>query len=123
MQDRNGGYSNATLANEYRSMLCDVLDVAYGTDKRLPAYKRFTLLCSDSHRQTSLGEYRHDDRVIILFSTESTPAVSMRVTALHELSHHVEFIQHGRTGHGLAAADQQQVAVITFMAVFVAQLD
>ena len=82
-------------------ILNDLIDYAYGDDPNLPRYKKFYVEYLGKKLRTRNGDYRADTRRIRIF-TEGREDVQIIKTSLHELSHHIDFMQRGKSRHDAA---------------------
>lgn len=79
-------------------ILNDLVDYAYGDDPKLPQYKCFYVEYLRKKLKTRNGDYRGDNHHLRIF-TEGREDVQIIKTSIHELSHHVDFMQRGRCCH------------------------
>lgn len=103
-----GSYSlsHDDLAAQIKRMLDDIIDVAYRqtTDpKMLTQFKRFSIFCTEEQTKSKLGDCWHNkdgSASIRLMWLGRQRYQDSLITAIHEVSHHVEKSLHGRSGHG-----------------------
>lgn len=93
------GAQNISLAIEYKKLLNDIIDVAYGNDRRLPQYKQFKVYLKNEKPKNRLGEYIFADSSVTAFYTNSTTKSKILITLIHEASHHIEYKKTGQSGH------------------------
>lgn len=82
-----------------RNILCDVLDYAYPDSDKLEKYKRFYVEMINENRKGRHGDYNgmtHHIRIYNLYRDDA----SIVVTTLHELAHHVDHVNRGKSDHG-----------------------
>lgn len=82
-----------------KHILSDVAEYAYRDDPRLPQYKKFYVEYLDKRLKSKLGDYRHKDHHIRVFTKERSD-LDIFWTSIHELAHHVDYVQRGASGHG-----------------------
>ena len=82
-------------------ILNDLIDYAYRGDPKLPQYKRFYVEYLKKKLKTRNGDYRSDNRHLRIF-TEGREDVQIIKTSIHELSHHVDYMQRGKSCHDAA---------------------
>lgn len=101
--NRTKGNQYTNIAIRYKKQLNDILDQVYADDKRLWLYKKFVIECFDLDLKTRLGDCRHmPDRssYIRIVCINSMPTASMFITVIHEVSHHIDYVQRGDSSHG-----------------------
>lgn len=81
-----------------KKILNDLVEYAYADDPRLPRYKRFYVEYLKEKLKTKNGDYRPDTHHIRVFTKGRSDAQVMK-TSIHELSHHVDFIQRNESRH------------------------
>ena len=79
-------------------ILNDLVEYAYADDPRLPRYKRFYVEYLKKKLKTKNGDYREDNHHLRIF-TEGREDVAVIKTSIHELSHHVDYMQRNHTNH------------------------
>lgn len=82
-----------------KNILCDVLDYAYADSDKLEQYKRVYVEMINECRKGFHGDYngvKHYIRVFNLYRDDA----SIVATTLHELAHHVDYVNRGSTNHG-----------------------
>ena len=79
-------------------ILNDLIDYAYRGDPKVPQYKRFYVEYLKKRLKTRNGDYRADNRHLRIF-TGGREDVQIIKTSIHELSHHVDFMQRGKSCH------------------------
>ena len=82
-------------------ILNDLIDHAYKGDPKLPQYKRFYVEYQKKRLKTRNGDYREDNHHLRIF-TEGREDVQIIKTSIHELSHHVDCMQRGKSCHDAA---------------------
>lgn len=89
-----------SVNNRIKKILCDIIDVAYSDESEYmrTKYKDFTVEVTDDSLLSRNGSY---DPKTAHFSVCNLQRGSGDIvkTCLHELSHHVDFVKNGRTGH------------------------
>ncbi len=89
-----------SVNNRIKKILCDIIDVAYSDESEYmrTKYKDFTVEVTDNSLLSRNGSY---DPKTAHFSVCNLQRGSGDIvkTCLHELSHHVDFVKNGRTGH------------------------
>lgn len=96
----------AGLAVALKKQMNDIIDVAfknYPYEKR-KAYKHFYVYCLESTRQTFLADcryYKGTDKPseIRIFALKDEAPKAILVTAMHELSHHIDHVNRDKSGH------------------------
>lgn len=79
-------------------ILNDLAEHAYRDDPRLQNYKRFYVEYLKKQLKSKNGDYRCDTHHIRVF-TEGRSDVQIMKTSIHELSHHIDYMQRGETNH------------------------
>lgn len=79
-------------------ILNDLVEYAYAGDEKLPQYKRFYVEYLKKRLRTRNGDYREDNHHLRIF-TEGREDVQIIKTSIHELSHHVDCMQRGKSRH------------------------
>ena len=84
---------------QLKQMLNDLVEYTFKDDPRLKAYKAFTIETLDKNFKSRLGDYdqttRHI-RITNIYRDEN----KLIITAVHELAHHVNFMQGNEDAHG-----------------------
>ena len=110
-------YSPYLLNERIKRILLDIIDVAYSdeSDYMRDKYKEFRLLIEQQTRASYHGRYTFSDKTIVIVNMYrgTGPVVA---TCLHELSHHIDYIKNGRSGH-------QKPFYIIFRRLIYASLD
>ncbi len=92
--------SELSVNKRVKRILNDIIDVAFSdeSDYMRSKYKDFTIRILDDTLKTRDGKY--DARAKALFVNNLYRGSGAVIkTCLHELSHHVEFVKNGETGH------------------------
>ena len=79
-------------------ILNDMVEYAYKDDPRLPQYKKFYVEYLKKRLKTKLGDYRWEGHHIRVF-TEGVEDVQIMLTSIHELSHHIDYVQRKESHH------------------------
>ena len=85
-----------------KAFLDDLIDFCYkGTVEpdMLAKYHKFYLKLTDKELKSKLGHYIFSKKAIHLFNVKSSNNVSCIVTLIHELSHHIDYINRGTSDH------------------------
>ena len=82
-------------------ILNDLIDYAYRGDPKVPQYKRFYVEYQKKRLKTRNGDYGEDNHHLRIF-TEGREDVQIIKTSIHELSHHVDCMQRGKSCHDAA---------------------
>lgn len=78
-----------------KDMLCRLLEDTYDSIK---PYINFSISIVPKELKSKHGHYIPNDRKIEIFNLARPPGCTM-LTCIHELAHHVEFMDLGETGH------------------------
>lgn len=84
-----------TYEDELKEALNEIVDV-YGDN---PKYKNYNLVTSATAMKSKHGDYYHPTRTIRIFDMVNIPREHFFGTAIHELSHHIEAMDTGTSGH------------------------
>ena len=98
---RNHSKTNSYYALNMRikSQLCSIIDEAFADEKdNLERYKGFSFYLIDSEKATSSGMYTYSEKRVEVYNP-SLGASHLAKCALHEVSHHIDFIKNGKSGH------------------------
>lgn len=89
-----------------KGYLNDIIDVAFADDpgEERKRYKAFKLRISTKENKTSSGTYSVKRREVCVFNP-SLGAKHLAKCCLHELSHHIDYCQNGKSGHQKAFYD------------------
>ena len=92
--------SDSILERRIKRYLDDIVDVAfsYETETQRRKYKFYDFEILQKENKTSSGQYSIKDRKISVYNT-SLGAKHIAKCCIHELSHHIDYIKHGKTGH------------------------
>lgn len=85
-----------------KAFLDDLIDFCYkGTVEpdMLAKYHKFYLKLTDKELKSKLGHYIFSKKAIHLFNIKSSNNVSCIVTLIHELSHHIDYMNRGTSDH------------------------
>ena len=85
-----------------KAFLDDLIDFCYkGTVEpdMLAKYHKFYIKLTDKELKSKLGHYIFSKKAIHLFNVKSSNNVSCIVTLIHELSHHIDYINRGTSDH------------------------
>lgn len=82
-----------------KKILEDLVEYAYADDRRLPYYKRFYVEYLKKQLKTKNGDYNPETHRLRVFTLNRDDTAIMK-TSLHELSHHILFVQCKKTTHG-----------------------
>ncbi len=83
---------------ELKKHLHRIIEQAYKDDPKLAAYKDFQLRLRDEEMNSSTGTYDPNDHTIEITNLADGEANNL-CTLIHELCHHIETCQRGKTGH------------------------
>lgn len=91
------------MANQYqiRQTLQDIVDTAFRekvSAAQLERYKKFYVVIVDKRLKVH-GRYTLNEHKISIFNLHR-PNEQIIITSIHELSHHVDYVKNGSTGHG-----------------------
>lgn len=88
------------ISTQIKMVLMDIIDQTYpDKDKKTKrAYKDFSLEIKQDIRKSFMGKYSHKNKTIYICNIFRNPKHSV-ITTLHELAHHIEYIDKGTTGH------------------------
>ena len=96
-----------TLAIQIKWLLNDVIEHAFrkiSTDQDLLQFKRFKILCTDAERRSFHGDchFNKENRTstIRIVNLGKQRYQDCLITAIHEVSHHIEYSLHETSGHG-----------------------
>lgn len=91
---------SSILERRIKGYLDDIVDVAfsYETEKQRNKYKFYELDILSKENKTSSGMYSIKNRSISIYNT-SLGAKHIAKCCLHELSHHIDYVKHNKTGH------------------------
>lgn len=101
----NEKVAHTGLAVQIKKMLNDIIDVAFQesvSSKRLGQYKRFTIFCTEAQMNSKLGDcwYNKDGSASIrILGLNRDRYQDSLITAIHEVAHHVDHSNRGRSGH------------------------
>ena len=90
------------MKTDFKQMADLLIDLSF-QDKDLETktkYKNFHIKLEDASYKTRLGRYHMVTHVIELSGMKKQCRKDILITYLHELSHHIETIDSGTTGHG-----------------------
>ena len=85
-----------------KAFLDDLIDFCYkGTVEpdMLAKYHKFYLKLTDKELKSKLGHYIFSKKAIHLFNVKSRNNVSCIITLIHELSHHIDYMNRGTSDH------------------------
>lgn len=85
-----------------KAFLDDLIDFCYkGTVEpdMLAKYHKFYLKLTDKELKSTLGHYIFSKKAIHLFNVKSRNNVSCIITLIHELSHHIDYMNRGTSDH------------------------
>lgn len=85
---------------EIRKMLQDIIEVAYKKDssEAIEKYKKFFLEFNSKQVKSFAGRYFPHNKHIEIVGLER-PTKHIIITTLHELSHHIDHMQRGKSDH------------------------
>lgn len=98
--------SHIGLGVEIKKMLNDIIDLAFRdtvSPKMLGQFKRFTIFASETELGSKLGDCWHNkdgSASIRLLGLSRDRYQDSLITAIHEVSHHVDRSLHGGSSHG-----------------------
>lgn len=98
----NSWKRNFKLEDTIKKNLCAIIDEAYKDDslENRRKYKNFSIYIFPDKTCTSVGgTYYPDKKVVRIYNFDEGP-LAITGTTLHELSHHIDCMQHGKSGHG-----------------------
>ena len=90
--------SYASLNLKIKSILCDIIEIAYPGDPDLKKLKSFSYYVIDKTLKTASGYYYPNERRIEVFNLSYGPG-HIAKCSIHELSHHVDQVKNHCTGH------------------------
>lgn len=76
----------------------DVLDNTYPDSDKLESYKKVYVETIDENKKSFHGDYNHVTHKIRIFNLYRSDA-SLVATSIHELTHHVDYCNRGKTDH------------------------
>ena len=90
--------TNEGINQRIKKILDDIIDEAYKdeSDYMRDKYKDFTLSIYNDVKRSSHGQYQPASKHIIIYNLYR--GKSTVGTCLHELAHHIDAVQNGRTG-------------------------
>lgn len=100
MAEKQKVYQNNMLNKRIKKFMDDIIDVAFSekeVDER-ERYKSFKLNILVKENASSSGMYKCNNHSIEIYNP-SLGARHLAKCCLHELSHHIDMCQHGKTGH------------------------
>ncbi len=86
---------------EIRRMLQDIISVAYKDveEKKLNEYKKFFIEISKKNIKSYAGIYHPSNKSITIVGIDR-PVKSIVITTIHELSHHIDYMNRNISDHG-----------------------
>lgn len=93
------------LAVQLKQQMNDIIDVAYRrvSSADRAQYKRFLIDCYDLDMRSRLGdcEWNSLEKTsnIRIVRMDSRTYISVLITTIHEVAHHIDYSQHGTSGH------------------------
>lgn len=89
------------MAIEYdlKKKLDKIIDYAYKDDPKKEKYKWFKLNVLTRKMKSKSGDYNIRTHAIRIVDTLDTKEGNNISTLLHEVSHHIDWVMHGKTGH------------------------
>lgn len=82
-----------------KKVLDDIVAQAYPANELLSKYKSFYLMLNDKNIKSYAGQYKHNEHVIEIVGLDRD-SKHIVITCIHELSHHIDYINRGTTDHG-----------------------
>lgn len=83
---------------QLKNILCDLVDYAYSDNLNLEQYKHFYIKVSNENRNSFHGDYDGKTHRIRIFNTYRDDAAII-ATTIHELTHHIDTCNRGRSDH------------------------
>lgn len=83
---------------QVKKILNDIVEVAYAGNPKLEQYKRFYVEISKKNLKSKHGHYIASQHKIVIFNTYRDDEAII-CTTIHELAHHVDYINRGHTDH------------------------
>ncbi len=92
--------TNTDINQRVKKILDDIIDEAYKDESEYmrDKYKNFKLSIYDVARQSSNGKYDYEEKRIMVNNLFRGTGDVVK-TCLHELAHHIDYMQNGRSGH------------------------
>lgn len=85
---------------QIKKILNDLIDHTYKDSEKLEDYKRFYVEMSKKDLKSKHGDYCTKTHHIWIFNLYRSNA-AITTTTIHELAHHIDFMNRGKTDHGL----------------------
>lgn len=85
-----------------KGFLADLIDFCYKgkvEPNMLEKYQKFFLQLTDKELKSKLGHYIFSKKAIHLFNVKSSSNVACIVTLIHELAHHIDYMNRGTSDH------------------------
>lgn len=83
---------------QVKNILCDIIDNTYGKHPNTTMYKKFYIEISERNLKSRHGDYHPKYKKICIYNLYRDDAAII-ATTIHELAHHVDFINRGTTNH------------------------
>lgn len=87
-----------TIETQLKEQLNNIIDNALFDDPLKEKYKSFHLKVSDKINNSYSGLYNPEDKSIEVIDVRGEET-SSHSTLLHEVSHHIDYVKNGKTGH------------------------
>lgn len=84
---------------QLKKTLCDIVDYAYSDSPKLRKYKGFYVKVEEKKLRSKHGDYNYATKTIRVFNITKRDDNFLIKTSIHELSHHVDAMNRGRSDH------------------------
>lgn len=95
-----------------KNILNDIVDVAYKGSDKLEKYKKFYVEVSDKTLKSKHGDYNGKDKHIRIFNVQRDDTAII-VTTIHELAHHIDWVNRGFSDHSEAFYEVYRTLLFT----------
>lgn len=89
-------------ALQAKKALIDIVKHAYPRSPRLKEYCDFNFMIVDKQLRSKHGDYTGSLKRIRIFNTESRTLTHLITTSIHELAHHIDHCNRGKSDHSTA---------------------
>lgn len=85
---------------QLKQLLSDIAQVAYPEDEKLERYQKFYVQFINKDLKSKHGDYHYADKTIRVFNLYRNDSTILK-TSIHELAHHVDYVNRGKSDHSL----------------------
>lgn len=85
---------------QLKQVLADIAGIAYPDNDKLERYQRFFVQFINKDLKSKHGDYHPTEKTIRVFNLYRNDSTILK-TSIHELAHHVDFINRGKTDHSI----------------------